>query len=185
MNSTVGLIVWHRNYGKGYITEANDTSFVVRFENIEEKRFSNDSYGISVFDDEAELSYTDLQYLMNKYSVSKELVSFSQMLSVDYTIQVIEQGEFRTFVILSAEKKMVGSQWYYKVIAVDVMSANIVVLVDTNGMKYGLHTDQIEIHSLSPYDVVQTKVKSAAIPKQINTLRIVSSITVCGRSVIK
>ena len=48
-----------------------------------------------------------------------------------------------------------------------------------------MHTDQIEIHSLSSYDVIQTKVKSAANPKQMNTLRIVSRITVCGRSNIK
>ena len=185
MNFTVGLIVWHRNFGKGYITEVNDTSFLVCFESIEEKRFSRDSFGISVFDDEAELSYTDLQYLMNKYSAPKELVSFSQMQSDDYTIQLIEQGELRTFVILSAEKQAVGNHLYYRIIGVDVISANIVVLVDTNGMKYGLHTDQIEIHSLSSYDVIQTKVKSAANPKQMNTLRIVSRITVCGRSNIK
>ena len=164
----IGLTVWHSKYKKGSIIKEEKFTYLIEF-TVGEKSISKNAFGHTLFFDEKEIMCTDKQWLEQKYSNISSLVKFNEIST-------------RNFVVISNELEIIKGKQFYRLIAIDVFTAEVVVLVDTNGAEFGLHTTQKDVIALQNLHVIQAPVRLILDGKCHNMLRIAGPIKCLGKS---
>ena len=178
----IGIELWHSHYKKGTLCGNEGILLNIDFEEYGKKYVSKDALGHGLYLAKEEVNYTDYKFLLEKYNASPDLLGCSPFRDEAYIVSINEKGEYRSFVILSVNTAINKGNIYYKIFAIDVQTATLVVLVDTNGMALGLHTEQDSIKKLRVLDVIHIFVKPALTKGLFNAIRIAGEIQVIGVS---
>jgi hypothetical protein len=91
----------------------------------------------------------------------------------------------RVIVLAYKSVEILNKKKYLKIIGIDVYSGTTVLIVDTNSMKYGLHSYEDAFISLKPYSVIKAPFKYVESDEYANVLRITGIFELLGFSNIE
>lgn len=145
MDLPIGIELWHSHYKKGTLCGNEGTLLNIYFEEFGNKFVSKEALGHALYLAKEEVNYTDYRYLLGKYKVTPALLGYDPCNVKAYTVSISADGEYRSFVVLSISRESYKGKTFFRLYAIDVQTAAVVVLVDTNGMSRALHTEQDSI----------------------------------------
>jgi hypothetical protein len=90
----------------------------------------------------------------------------------------------RAIIILYNAVEIVNKKKHLKIVGIDVYTGTTVLIVDTNSMKYGLHSYQDSFINLKPYSVIKAPFKFIESDEYHNILRIAGKFQLIGDSKI-
>lgn len=97
-------------------------------------------------------------------------------------IEILEGDGIRTIVILKVFSIHINNKKYLKIIGIDVITASIVLIIDTNGKEYGAHSYNESMLKLKSNTVIKATFKYTLLDNYANVLRITSDYSIIGES---
>lgn len=94
------------------------------------------------------------------------------------------KDSIRVIIIFYKAVEIVNKKKYLKILGIDVYTGTTVLIVDTNSMKYGLHSYQDSFINLKPYSVIKAPFKFIKSDEYHNVLRITGIFQLLGNSKI-
>lgn len=94
------------------------------------------------------------------------------------------KDSIRVIVIFYKAVEIVNKKKYLKILGIDVYTGTTVLIVDTNSMKYGLHSYQDSFINLKSYSVIKAPFKFIESDEYHNVLRITGIFQLLGSSKI-
>lgn|GEM_PF-1753133 len=202
----IGLSVWHTKFGQGLIVSDNKDYYEISFDG-ELKRISKEVWLKFLFLCKEDFKSHDIDSLKEKYKpyiiqgstqkkivvnnideVNKDTAIFYRNTNMparsNNDLFIIDNinNYSRNVVILLNNSKKIGKTNYVELIGLDVFTGKLVKIVDTNGLKVGLHTYNSEIINIKEQEVIKASFRIVATNECINTFRITSDFQQLGRS---
>lgn len=205
-------IVYHIDWGKGYIINYSENIYKINFKNIGTKNFEDTAFGIYLFYNEKDMNnslcnakniketcmysrYT--AYKLAKIQAKNEVVTVDTV-TIDnsgktdlvnkninyscYILKDIQSQSIRNIVIVINQVIILKNRKYLKLIGIDVFTGIVVKIVDTNGVKVGYHTYNEKIATILPYTVIQSEFRNCENCKDLNIIRIKATIKILGKT---
>lgn len=139
-------------------------------------------------DDLSDTEITQTKEELESYSLSNsEIIS---MLEDDLILPLENlngksEDSTRVMVLIYRSVEIINKRKHLKIIGIDVYTGTTALIVDTNGMKLGLHSYQDSFVKLEPYTVIKAPFKYVQSDEYSNILRITGIFEVLGKSKIE